>query len=202
LAQHAGTLPIPLPGFQFAKLGTSNLAPHVAEATGPAAWWPRWLEWRDRLPPGCSAVLVAYADADRCAGLSIAHALELADRFHLPYLLIDTYDKSGGGLLTTLDRQGLRDQVPQWIQSGRRQGTCLAWAGQLDRDDLRQLRAWQAQIAGVRSAICQRRADGLPDRLGGLCPERLRQILLIGNRLADPHLMGRQDLSLGPAARG
>jgi len=183
LVQAVGEGPWPtlLPGFQFAKLGTSDLPAARTSAGEPTDWWRHWNRWRAHLPAGCCGVLVAYADADLCHGLRISAALALAAEQGLPFLLVDTYDKSGGGLFAALDRQGLRNQVPNWIRTARRQGTRIAWAGQLTWEDLRQLRAWDADIVGVRSAICRLDSQGQPDRQGDLCPDRLAQVLTLND---------------------
>ncbi|MBL8890911.1 MAG: hypothetical protein JNL67_13100 [Planctomycetaceae bacterium] len=174
-------LPLPEPGFQLAKLGTSHLNRWTLatpnHSAGESDWWLRWQEWYTRLPANCQGVLVAYADARTCDGLSIAASLELAAKYRLPYLLIDTYDKSAGGLFAILQRERQLHQVSTWIQQAQSQGTHLALAGQLGRGEVQQLAEWGAEIVGVRSAVCQHNRDGQPRRSGALCRNRLRRLL-------------------------
>jgi len=166
--------PQPLEGFQFAKLGTSGLGADLPPASaGGTEWTTRWLAWYRGLPPGCCGVLVAYADAATCQGLSLEAALAFAATHRLPYVLVDTYDKSAGGLTAVLGRTGQWSQVPIWIQRARDQGTRIVWAGQLTRADAQALADWRAEVVGVRSAICRPNAVGEIDRAGELCSARL-----------------------------
>ncbi len=183
-------LPQPVPGFHFAKLGTSGLT--GAEADGsfldfdaPPRWLQRWLAWYQALPLGTVGVLVLYADAASCGGIGIEAGLQIAERFQLPYVLVDTFDKTAGGLFTIL-RRGRRQQIPQWIMQARQQETHLAWAGQLTLADLRQLQRWQAEIAGVRSAVCRLEINGSLDRSGAICPQRLNEVLALQTGCPNP----------------
>lgn len=180
VADHDSTQPLPLPcsGFQFAKLGTAHLIP--AEPLVPpdtAAWWHRWWTWYHALPDDCQGVLVAYADSGACRGLAVDTALDLAHRYNLPYVLVDSYDKSAGGLFRILTREQRLPQITAWIDRAKRQGTHLALAGQLSRSEVQQLSDWQAEIVGVRSAVCELDEFGTPIRSGALCPDRLRRLL-------------------------
>lgn len=170
--------PQPLAGFQFAKLGTAGVG--AAESPGRAAsaeWSTRWLAWYHALPPGCCGVLVAYADASTCQGLSLETALDFAAAHGLPYLLVDTFDKSAGGLAAILGRTGRWSQVSNWIERAREQGTRIVWAGQLTRGDAQALADWQADVVGIRSAVCRPNPQGHVDRAGELCPVRLAEWL-------------------------
>jgi uncharacterized protein (UPF0264 family) len=122
-------------------------------------------------------VLVAYADAATCQGLSLESALDFAASHGLPYLLVDTFDKSAGGLAAILGRTGRWSQVPKWIQRAREQGTRVVWAGQLTRGAAQALADWQADVVGIRSAICRPNPQGQVDRAGELCPVRLAEWL-------------------------
>jgi len=180
VAEHDSTqpLPLPCPGFQFAKLGTAHLIP--AEPTVPpdaAAWWPRWSTWYHALPDGCQGVLVAYADSRACLGMDVDTALDLALRHNLPYVLVDTYDKAAGGLFPIVAREYRLPKIRTWIDRAKQQGTHLALAGQLSLSEVQQLSDWQAEIVGVRSAVCERDELGVPIRSGALCPDRLQRLL-------------------------
>lgn len=181
--------PQPLAGFHFAKLGTAGVGAAgvgAAGSRGRAAsrggaefteWSTRWLAWYHALPPGCCGVLVAYADAATCQGLSLESALDFAASHGLPYLLVDTFDKSAGGLAAILGRTGRWSQVPKWIQRAREQGIRVVWAGQLTRGAAQALADWQADVVGIRSAICRPNPQGQVDRAGELCPVRLAEWL-------------------------
>ena len=171
-------LPQPLSGFHFAKLGTGQLGKQTGVSQGlDPTWWARWSRWRSRLPIGCEAVLVAYADAPDCAGLTIQDALSLAIRHQLPYLLIDTFRKDAGGLFQILQSQQALDCIPDWIRTAASHGLTMAWAGQLTIEQMAQLQAWQAAVVGVRSAVCERNLAGEPLRGGDLCSQRLHTVL-------------------------
>ncbi len=194
-------LPIPLPGFHFAKLGTAGIkrlelatpaTPSLLEKTiQPASpdpesltaevkhgWFQHWIEWSKNLPDGCTPVLVAYADADHCQGLSICRALQLCRQFGLPYLLVDTFDKNAVGLFHVFPQRDACDWIPQIIQTAKDQGTRLAWAGKLTLSQLQQLTQWDADIAGVRSAICTE------NRTGEISPEKLAQVIQLSQPLS------------------
>lgn len=182
IVEHACDMPLPqpVPGFHFAKLGTSHLSRFDSNnPIGSSGWWLRWREWYESLPTNCQGVLVAYADARACDGLTVASALELAAQHQLPYVLIDTYDKSAGGLFAILQREHQLDQLSIWIRQAKQQGTHLALAGQLSFVDVQQLSEWQAEIVGVRSAVCQHNRVGQPLRSGALCRNRLRRLLQV-----------------------
>lgn len=181
----ATSLPQPCPGFHFAKLGTSNLI-QANSAVPPASssWWQRWREWYYQLPQDCQGVLVAYADSAACEGLDVDAALGLARQYHLPYVLVDTFDKSAGGLFAILRREDRLPHIKEWIDRAKQQGTHLALAGQLSFGDVRQLATWQAEIVGVRSAVCEQDEFGTPLRAGDLCPDRLQQLLEAIDRFA------------------
>ena len=174
----AQPLPQPQAGFAFAKLGTSFVDRDATTADPESSlWWPRWLRWYRDLPASCQGVLVAYADAAACAGLSIATALDLAARYELPYVLVDTYDKSAGGLFAILGQRNRLPLLQDWIARAKQQQTRLAIAGQLSHAQVLQLAAWDADIVGVRSAVCECDKRGVPVRAGALCPNRLRNLL-------------------------
>jgi hypothetical protein len=181
LADHDANSPLPQPcvGFQFAKLGTSRLMQPTLRTAHTRDWWPRWQGWYRELPLGCQGVLVAYADALNCGGLTVDSALDLAQQHRLPYVLVDTFDKSAGGLFAILQRQRQLSRICTWIQRAKQQGTRLVLAGQLDLRQITQLRQWRADVVGVRSAICEQASDGRPIRTGALCPQRLQQLLAV-----------------------
>lgn len=185
IVDHDSAQPLPQPclGFQFAKLGTSNLIQSNSAVSPASGWWQRWLNWYHRLPQDCQGVLVAYVDSAACNGLDVDEALGLAKRYDLPYVLVDTFDKSAGGLFAILRREDQLPQIKAWIDRAKQQGTHLALAGQLSIGEVRQLAAWQAEIVGVRSAICEHDEFGTPLRAGALCTERLQQLLEAIERL-------------------
>lgn len=186
IVDHDSAQPLPQPclGFQFAKLGTSNLVQANSAVAPASGWWPRWRDWYHRLPQDCQGVLVAYADAAACNGVGVEEALGLAKRYHLPYVLVDTFDKSAGGLFAILRREDRLPQIKEWIDRAKQQGTHLALAGQLSFGEVQQLAAWQAEVVGVRSAICEQDEFGKPLRAGDLCTDRLQQLLEATERLA------------------
>jgi uncharacterized protein (UPF0264 family) len=114
----------------------------------------------------CGVVAVAFADADRAAGLAPFALVAAAARAGAEGLLLDTADKSGPGLRGLMEAAALA----AFVSSVREAGLFVALAGQLTAADLPFVRDAGADIAGVRGAAC----DG--GRGGQVSAERVRQL--------------------------
>jgi uncharacterized protein (UPF0264 family) len=142
----------------------------------------RWRSVQSRLPEKVELVAVAYADDRSASSIAAQRVFELASRSGIGRVLVDTFDKSGPGVVEEL---GIETLVQLGVQA-RRSRLWWAIAGKLN------LQQWVA----VREAFLQSgRPTGLPDcvgvrgdvcgqnRTGAICPKRLQAwSSAIGNR--------------------
>lgn len=114
--------------------------------------WPVELQhiWNERLAITTGRIAVAYVDADRAAAPSVSQVAEIALELGCAGLLLDTWDKSGGGLLQWLSPAELAPLCAR-MQSA---GLFVAAAGRLAVDDLPAVIDAGASIIAVRSAVC------------------------------------------------
>ena len=96
-------------------------------------------------------VAVAYADWQLANAPDPAQLIAAAADGGASTILIDTFDKSAGGLL---EIDGI-DRVGEWVSAARSRGLGVALAGRLTAIDLPTVAAFGAQIVGVRSAACE-----------------------------------------------
>jgi len=155
------------PGVSMAKLGSAGYR------QDPEKWSESWDQWNHSLPSGCLPVLVAYADWDCCDGACPETAIRLAKEKRTPFhptshVLIDTFDKKSPGLI---ELAGGWNVLKQWMDQAADHRVELVLAGKLTLKDLNRLAEMGAQIAGVRSAICQSQREGEID------PEKVKEIL-------------------------
>lgn len=99
---------------------------------------------------GKQVVLAGYADAARADAPAPEVVRDLCCQLRLPWLLIDTFDKRGGGLLDWLPPRALA----RLLASCRRAGLHTAVAGRLRCADFAALPAGLVDVVGVRSAAC------------------------------------------------
>ncbi|NCX98699.1 MAG: hypothetical protein EBX35_09030 [Planctomycetia bacterium] len=133
----------------------------AAVKAGPAGltltdWRRAFGRLRDGLPAGIQAVAVAYADWRRAAAPPPEALLAEAIEMGAAALLVDTFDKQGPGLFTTIPRAA----VEAWIRTADVAGLPLAVAGRLAPADVAEAFALGARIVGVRSAACDGGRDG------------------------------------------
>jgi uncharacterized protein (UPF0264 family) len=96
-------------------------------------------------------VVVAYADHEQ-AGVPAPEAVaQLAAEAGAYGVLIDTYSKGGGDLLSWLDLAALR----AWAADARARGLLVALAGSLSGETLGRLAGVPADVVGVRGAACE-----------------------------------------------
>jgi len=122
-------------------------------------WLKRWFDTVSRLAPGVLPVPVAYADWPGARAPSPSVALALAVQGPAKLLLVDTYDKSSGGLLTHLSLESLADIM----QMARGSNVRVVLAGSLDAASIRRVLALAPAYVGVRGAACQGGREGTLD---------------------------------------
>ena len=138
---------------RYAKLGLAG----CAEATN---WVERWARVLDRFGPTTTPIAVAYADWRRARAPDPWRVLGLAIRLGCGGLLVDTFDKSRGGLLDALPPAALSEL----IRSCRAEGILVVLAGSLTRQSIRGVLRLAPDYIAVRGAACARnrqaRLDG------------------------------------------
>lgn len=137
------------------RLATAGLALPAAVKAGPAGlaideWRVAYARLTRLVMAPIETVAVAYADwrsAGAPAPMSLAAAAADAGA---STILIDTFDKSAGGLLGLAGIGPLRE----WVTAARDRGLAVALAGRLTAGDLAIAAGFGAAIVGVRSAAC------------------------------------------------
>ncbi len=151
-------------GFQFAKLG-------LAQSRTWPNWYERWSAVLQALPPTVQPVAVVYADADRAAAPTRDQIFTAAKQLRCAALLVDTFDKSHGGLL---DLWSLTE-LTQFCQEVRSAGLLCVLAGSLTPLQIPQLLPLAPDYIAVRGAVCE------SDRTG---PLRTELVAALAERIA------------------
>jgi uncharacterized protein (UPF0264 family) len=104
----------------------------------------------ESVAPATAVIAAAYADAGALAPPALAPRWlpEVVDRSGIAGALVDTFVKDGRGLYSWLSEP----ELVELIARTRRAGGSFAIAGQLALGDLRRV---EADIVGVRSAVCR-----------------------------------------------
>ncbi len=137
--------PPPLPdGLAFVKFGLAGWRDRD--------WAGAWEATRGRLPSGCAAVAVAYADWQRCAAPSPEQVAAVAVAESFGAVLIDTFEKNGRTLLDLLPIDVIT-AVTRQCQSA---GIPVALAGSLGVAEFERLRSVRPDWFAVRGAACPR----------------------------------------------
>lgn len=139
-------------GFRFAKIGLAG--GHTA-----SGWIARWRKAVCALPRGVEVVPVAYADWPAAKAPSPSVALILAQHSAARLMLIDTHDKSRGGLLEQLSLESLREIA----HDAKQANVQLALAGSLDESAIAAVLELAPAYVGVRGAACRGGRDGAID---------------------------------------
>jgi len=143
------------------RLLPPGVTPPAAVKAGPAGltrvgWRAAFDRVRGSLPPGIDAVAVAYADWRRADSPQPDDLLAEAIATGAAAMLIDTFDKQGPGLFTTVPPR----VVAGWMRAADEAGLTLAVAGRLAAADVAEAFALGAAVVGVRSAACEGGRDG------------------------------------------
>ncbi len=143
----------------FAKIGLASCAQQ-------SDWPDRWERAIGQFPIATAAVAVLYADW-RIAGAPPPDAvLKVGQQIGCRAMLVDTFDKSGPGLLGHWTRAELRRHVI----AARQAGMLVVLAGKVSFEQLDALLTHEPDFIAVRGAVCR---DG---REGQLDPERVRRL--------------------------
>jgi uncharacterized protein (UPF0264 family) len=136
-------------GMAYAKIG-------LAGCLHRPDWILRWRNAARALPRGTAVVPVAYADWQAAGAPSPRVAVALAQWTTSRLALIDTFDKTAGGLLDHLTREYLEELTGE----AREVGVELVLAGSLDRAAIESLRELAPRYFGVRGAACAGGREG------------------------------------------
>jgi uncharacterized protein (UPF0264 family) len=134
-------------GIGYVKFGS-------AELKSPQQWIDAWQRMQRRVEAvprrNLRWVAVAYADWQRAKSLEPARLLAAVVGLRCDALLIDTFDKSAGNLLSHIDTHQLR----RLRNVAHRAGLKFAVAGSICRAQFRELVEIAPDIIGVRGAAC------------------------------------------------
>ncbi len=136
-------------GVGFAKLGMA----------GCGCWpdWPdRWAEALRRFPPSVRPVAVIYADGDAVAAPEPDRVLAEAVRLECAAVLVDTFDKSRGGLLDawTFER------LAWFVAAVRQEGMLAVVGGSLTLETIPRVVSLGPDYVALRGAVCRNGRNG------------------------------------------
>ena len=151
-------------GVAFVKLGLAGMR-DVAD-------WPfRWreamrtlLDCRYTRPP--QWVAVAYADGDLADAPALRDVVSAAVAERCAGVLVDTWSKSSGGLLSCLSLDVLRKHLKVVSEAG----LLTALAGRLSLEDAVKLAELPVDVIAIRSAACR-----LGNRMESVCQARVSE---------------------------
>lgn len=152
------TLAAKLPSHCFIKFGLSNAKPGWADTLARIG---KTLHRRQQM------ILVHYADWQAAQCPDWIQTLRTAEMLDCRYVLVDTYDKSNGGLLDHLSIE----LVESMIQIANAKNLAVALAGSLQANQLGSLINVGAAWLGFRGAVCENR-----ERTSTLCKNKLQSL--------------------------
>ena len=147
-----------LPPHCFIKFGLSNAKLGWADTLAQIG---KTLHRRQQM------ILVHYADWQAAQCPDWIQTLRTAETLDCRYVLVDTYDKSGGGLLDHLSIERLESM----IQIANAKNLAVALAGSLQANQLASLMNVGAAWLGFRGAVCENR-----ERTSTLCKNKLQSL--------------------------
>jgi len=110
----------------------------------------------DSLPAGGDRVAVAYADWERAAAPSPPEVIAAAAGLGCSVLLVDTFDKSAGGLFECCSP----GMPAGWVAAARAARLQVAVAGRIAPAEIPAAWALGPDVVAVRSAVCFNGRDG------------------------------------------
>jgi len=153
-------------GASFAKIGFAG-TPDSFQAEQILRAAVRGIgEQRDSIAQACAIVAVAYADASRVNAIDPRALIECAVTAGVRGVLLDTAMKDGPGLRVLAESTWLRT----WVADAHTAGLWVALAGKLTEDDVALACDADADIIGVRGAVC----DG--GRSGVVSADKVRRL--------------------------
>lgn len=141
-------------GLSFAKIGLKG-------CTAPPAydWKLHWYDWLSHLPINARPVMVVYADWRDCGAPAPMDLLKCVKQIGLPFVLVDTCDKSNG----TLREHCSDEQLIRFIAAVRKLKAKVVVAGSLQLSDLPDLLPMAPDFFAVRGAVCRGSREGRLD---------------------------------------
>ncbi len=103
-----------------------------------------------------AVIAVAYADAARAAAIDPWLLVELAAKAGAAGILLDTYTKGSGSLLTWFTP----DELMRWVASAQDAELITAVAGSLTAQNAEAVLAADPDIVGIRGAACEGGRNG------------------------------------------
>jgi hypothetical protein len=158
-------------GLAYVKVGLAGCA-------GRADWSGAWSRLQSQLPRGARLVAVAYADWRAAQAPRPRDVLAAAAAAGCNTLLVDTFDKRAGDLLSAMPL----DELCALVADARRHNCLVALAGSLQRETIPQVLALGPDYVAVRGAAC------LGGRDGRVCAERVRALVML-LRGDKPHVL-------------
>jgi (5-formylfuran-3-yl)methyl phosphate synthase len=150
--------PFPQRFADYAKVGLAGC--------GPVDHWRElWRQFAGLLPPETTPVAVLYADWREANSPPPEQVIELACTAGRAAVLIDTFDKSGPGLLRIHSLAAIQG----WIEEVHKRSSAIVVAGQLTLADAEAVASLGPDYVGVRGGVCR------PNRNGDLDLRRLLQ---------------------------
>jgi uncharacterized protein (UPF0264 family) len=125
-----------------------------------ASWRTLFAQFARDLPKGVAPVAVAYADSTAAQAPEPLAVIDAAVEAGAATILIDTFLKSGPGLVALIGLDG----VATWVERGHASGLAVAVAGRLTPADVAAVAATGADVVGVRAAACGGDRLGRVDR--------------------------------------
>jgi uncharacterized protein (UPF0264 family) len=124
--------------------------------------------------PAIKVVASGYADASRVSTVDPLLVPEIAYEAKADIAMLDTAIKDGKSLFTFLTKSQLRS----FVDAAHSYGLKVALAGSLQKEDLPEVYALGADVAGVRAAACT-----LSDRVNGqITKEKVQELAEIVKR--------------------
>jgi uncharacterized protein (UPF0264 family) len=145
-------------GVDYAKLGMA----------GSADWsdWPdRWAEAIRRFPLSVRPVAVIYADGEAVAAPEPDQVLAEAQRLGCAAVLVDTFDKSRGGLLDVWPSE----RIAWLVAAARSEGMLAVVGGSLTLETIARVASLGPDYIALRGAVCR------GGRKGPLDADRVRE---------------------------
>ena len=119
-------------------------------------WQRRLLAVFESLPAGSDRVAVAYADWQQAGAPSPPEVIAAAAGLNCPVLLIDTFDKTAGGLFACCPP----GMPATWVAAARAARLQVALAGRITPAEIRLAWGLRPDVVALRSAVCFNGRDG------------------------------------------